>query len=151
MFSEIITAFVVVAICVVLHVTGMVGLAWGLLKKRDRFEQQPTILRSIMTLIWVFTVIIVLHMIETAVWAAAYQFWNLFPDFETALYFSITSYTTMGFGDVVLPARWRLLGGLEGISGVLLAGISTAFIFVILTGLLQSHREGKISKAQGEI
>lgn len=145
MLAELLIAFVVVAICVVIHISGIVVLAWWILKKRELFETEPTVIRSILTLIVVFGVIIFLHMIETAVWAVVYQAWGLFPDFETSLYFSLTSYTTMGFGDVVLPEKWRLLGGLEGISGVLLCGISTAFIFVILTGLLKSHEEGRFA------
>jgi hypothetical protein len=56
-------------------------------------------------------------MIEIAIWAAFYFGNSLFSDFETALYFSTTSYTTIGFGDVVLPRAWRMLGGIEGVTG----------------------------------
>ena len=66
-----------------------------------------------------------------------YYMRGLFSDYETAFYFSLGSYTTIGYGDVLLPQRWRLLGGLEGISGVLLCGLSTAFIFAIVNGLFQ--------------
>ena len=88
-------------------------------------------------LIMVFAIIILLHLTETAIWAAFYYSWNLFPDFETSFYFSLTSYTTIGYGDVVLPQKWRWLGGIEGISGVLLCGLSTAYIFVVLNSLFQ--------------
>jgi len=145
MLAELLIAFVIVGVCVVIHITGIVVLAWWILQRHELFETDPTIIRSIITLIAVFGVIIVLHLTETAVWASFYQIWGLFPDFETSLYFSLTSYTTMGFGDVVLPEKWRLLGGVEGISGVLLCGISTAFIFVILQGLLRSHKDGQFS------
>lgn len=141
MLNELLTAFIVVAICVVIHITGVVFLAWWVLERQHIYKKDPTVLRSILTLILIFAAIIFLHITETTVWACVYWFWELFPDFETALYFSLTSYTTIGFGDVVLPQNWRLLGGIEGISGVLLCGISTAFIFVILTNLLQYHRE----------
>src|SRR4030095_13265370 len=92
-------------------------------------------------LILVFSGIMLLHLAETAVWAAVYQWWGLFPDFETSLYFSMGSYTTIGYGDVVLPEKWRLLGAVEGISGVLLCGLSTAYIFVVLNGLMQIRAE----------
>ena len=74
-------------------------------------------------------------------WAAFYWSQSLFENFETSLYFSLTSYTTIGFGDVVLPRRWRLLGAVEGISGVLLCGVSTAFIFAIVTVLFRIRLE----------
>ena len=88
-------------------------------------------------LITTFTSILFLHLMGAAIWAILFRVRELFPDFETAMYFSLTSYTTMGFGDVVLPERWRLLGGVEGLSGVLLSGMSTAFLFVIVRRLLR--------------
>lgn len=49
------------------------------------------------------------------------------PDFESALYFSATSFTTLGYGDVVLDPKWRLFGAIERANGLLLFGWSTAF------------------------
>jgi voltage-gated potassium channel len=57
-------------------------------------------------------------------------------DFESALHFSIASYTTIGYGDIVLPREWRLLGGIEGVTGVLMFGWSTGAIFVVASRLL---------------
>ena len=93
--------------------------------------------KSILGLIIVFAVIILLHVGEAAIWGIFYYRRNLFTDYETSLYFSLTSYTTIGYGDVVLPQKWRLLGAIEGISGVLLCGLSTAFIFAIVSAILQ--------------
>jgi len=76
-------------------------------------------------------------MLETAIWAVFYYQRALFPNFETSLYFSITCYTTIGFGDVTLKSPWRMLGGVEGVTGVLLAGLSTAFVFAIVNALFQ--------------
>jgi len=136
--SELTLAFVVVAVCVVIHTAGLVGAAEWLIDHRVRFERQrPGLARFCLYLTLVFAVIIVLHLLETAVWAAVYQWWGLFPDYETSLYFSMGSYTTIGYGDVVMPQRWRLLGAVEGISGVLLCGLSTAFIFVVMNMLFQ--------------
>jgi hypothetical protein len=51
----------------------------------------------------VVSVLLVLHFLETSVWAAFFRLAGCLPDFETAVYFSITSYTTVGYGDIVLP------------------------------------------------
>ena len=72
--------------------------------------------------------LLVLHLLEMAVWAAAYAAGGVLPDFETALYFSMTSYTTVGFGDVLPPVSWRLLGPSEAVVGVLMLGWSTSII-----------------------
>ena len=137
MLSELTLAFGVVAVCVGIHTAGLLGAAEWLIDNRARFEQRPDMTLFSLCLILVFSGITLLHLAEMAVWAAVYQWWGLFPDFETSLYFSMGSYTTIGYGDVVLPEKWRLLGAVEGISGVLLCGLSTAFIFVVLNALAQ--------------
>jgi hypothetical protein len=87
----------------------------------------------------VYTILIILHLFENCIWAAFYSWHGLFSNYETALYFSLATYTTLGYGDVLLPERWRLLGSLEGISGVLLCGLSTAFLFSVISVLFQHH------------
>src|ERR1044071_441777 len=126
MLNELAVACGIVAICVVIHTAGLVALVEWLLSRRARLEGKSGMAHYTLLLIWVFAVIILLHLMETAVWAACYQWWRLFPDYETSFYFSLGSYTTIGYGDVVLPQKWRLLGGIEGVSGVLLCGLSTA-------------------------
>lgn len=73
--------------------------------------------------------IILAHVAEVFVWGLFYWWMRLFPDFATAEYFSIVTYTTVGYGDLVPPERWRLLAGVEALTGLLMAGWSTAFFF----------------------
>ena len=137
MLSELIIAFGIVVGCVVIHTVGMVILAERVFRWGQAIEPDFGIVRYTLLLIVVFAIIILLHVGETSVWAAFYYWRKLFEDYETSLYFSLGSYTTIGYGDVVLPQRWRLLGGIEGVSGVLLCGLSTAFIFAIVNALFQ--------------
>lgn len=139
-------AFVIVAICVVIHTIGLVYIAERLVERRARLGAMKTTGHVAVALL-VFAAVVTLHMIETAIWAVFYFWWELFPDFETAWYFSLTSYTTIGYGDVTLPQKWRLLGGIEGFSGVLLCGVSTAFILVVLNAMLTSRVSGVNSAA----
>jgi len=136
MWKELLLAFAIVAICVVIHITGVASLTRWVLRRRSQLEQQPLSINNLI-LIAVFGVVILLHLAEASIWAVFYYQRNLFADFETALYFSLKSYTTIGYGDVLLPVGWRLLGDIEGLSGVLLCGLSTAFIFAIVNGILQ--------------
>jgi hypothetical protein len=135
MLAEVSVAFVILAICVVIHTSVLLVFAKWML--RHLAESQRRLTKHGVLLILVFFIVIVLHMLETALWASFYYWQSLFPDFETSLYFSLTSYTTIGFGDVVLPQKWRLLGAMEGISGVLLCGLSTAFIFAVVNLLFR--------------
>ncbi len=79
-------------------------------------------------LIQLVSLLLGLHLIEMAVWAAAYTAGNVLPDFETALYYSLKSYTTVGYGDVLPPVSWRLLGPIEAAVGILMLGWSTSII-----------------------
>lgn len=69
------------------------------------------------------------HTIEIAMWAWTFIRLDLFAGWEPALYFSAASYTTLGFGDVLLPDPWRLLSGAAAANGLLLFGLSAAFLF----------------------
>src|SRR6476620_3459782 len=137
MYRVLLTAFVIVGVCVVMHTTVLVGLGEWLIGRREVFEMKKGTVRDTSYVIGVFSIITFLHLVEIGIWAVFYLTLVLFEDFETSFYFSLGSYTTIGYGDVVLPKQWRLLGGLEGVAGVLLCGLSTAFIFAIVNALFQ--------------
>ena len=136
MLTEISVAAVIVFVCVLLHVGGLMLMAEWLFNRRDYLAQGARLRQSVF-IVLLFSGILVLHVSEAALWALFYYSRDLFATFETALYFSLGSYTTIGYGDVVLAHRWRLLGAIEGISGVLLCGISTAFMFAVINGMFQ--------------
>ena len=127
----------IVALCLLLHVAGVLTMAEWLLQHREYLERKNAKMRYASLLIVLFSGIMFLHVTETTLWAAFYYSRTLFSDFETSLYFSLTSYTTIGYGDVLLPQKWRLLGAIEGVSGVLLCGVSTAFIFAVISAMFQ--------------
>jgi hypothetical protein len=79
--------------------------------------------------------IIAFHMIEIGVWAVAFRLTEALPDTASAIYFSAVTYTTTGYGDVVLPLEWRLLGGVEALTGILMCGWSTGFFFAVVSRL----------------
>jgi len=95
-------------------------------------------LHSIRFMIWCTTVLINLHMLQILLWAAFYR-WVCFPSWESSFYFSTTSYSTVGYGDVVPPQMWRILGPVESVSGVLMCGLSVSLLFAIVTRLVSRH------------
>ncbi len=136
MVRELLIAFGIVALCVVIHVGSIMFLAQFVLRRFPEFDGLSTT-RQYLLLLFVVALVIGLHILETAIWAMFYYGRSLFPNFETALYFSLGTYSTIGYGDVVLPQRWRLLGGIEGLSGVLLCSLSGAFLFTVVNRLFQ--------------
>ena len=79
------------------------------------------------------------HMFEITLWAVAVLLCGLVSNLETALYYSAQNYTALGYGDVQLPERWRMLGPLEAIAGLLLVGVSTAVLFAVLTHVISKR------------
>lgn len=82
----------------------------------------------IVALIWI---ILVLTLTVWA-WAALYMYLGLFDELEPALYFSVVSFTTVGFGDIVLEPGFRLYAGMTATHGLLIFGLFTAFLIEIL-------------------
>lgn len=137
MLNEIATAAAIVTVCLIIHVAGILLMAEWLLRRREALERTASRRLFAVLIVALFAGIMFLHIIQTSLWAVFYYVQGLFSDFETSLYFSMVSFTTLGYGDVLLPRRWRLLGVLEGFSGVLLCGVSTAFIFAVVNAMFQ--------------
>ena len=137
MFTEIVIAAAIVSVCLVIHGTGILLMAEWLLRRREDLERSPSSRHFAMLIVTLFAGVMFLHIIQTTLWAVFYYTQDLFSDFETSLYFSMVSFTTLGYGDVLLPRKWRLLGVIEGFSGVLLCGVSTAFIFAVINAMFQ--------------
>lgn len=80
----------------------------------------------------VFVLLFVVHILEAAVWGAYLRHKRLSATLIEGIYFSATSITGLGYGDVVLPSPWRLLGPVITITGLLMFGCSAAFLFLVL-------------------
>jgi hypothetical protein len=80
-----------------------------------------------------------MHLVQIALWALAIVLCGATPGFENAFYGSAQNYTALGYGDFVLPERWRLLGPLEAINGLLLFGLSTAVMFAVMSHLIATR------------
>jgi hypothetical protein len=94
-------------------------------------------------LIRIACLLIVIHMFEIAVWALFFWWQKCLPDAESSFYFSGVTYATIGYGDLVLPKEWRLFGPIEGLTGILMCGLSTAFLFVIVSKRILQRVGGK--------
>jgi len=137
MSIELLVAVMIAFFCLLLHVTEMLVIAEWLLHRRDYMEETVPMVGFGILLLFLFSMMMILHLVDITLWGIFYYSRGWFADFESAVYFSLSSYTTIGYGDVLLPQRWRLLGGIEGIAGVLLCGLSTAFLFAVMNAIIQ--------------
>jgi ion channel len=87
------------------------------------------------------------HLAQTAVWAIAFVAAGEFRTFAVAFYHSAVNYTTLGYGDIVMSPRWRLLGPLEAAGGTLAFGWSTAVIVTIVMRLARYRHLAQVRQA----
>jgi hypothetical protein len=141
MLSKLLIAWSLMALCVIVHATGMTTLLrWVnhvVARMRARFWF------STWMLVRTAGYIILLHLIEITIWAFFYAWGHGMPDLPSALYFSAVTYTTTGYGDLVLPNEWRLVGGVEALTGILMCGWSAAFFFAVVSRMNETRPKPK--------
>jgi voltage-gated potassium channel len=118
------------------------GMAALIVWARDYFDRSVHrfgLFRCAELMVRFTTFMVCLHILEIVLWAAFYR-WKCFPAWESAVYFSGSSYSTVGYGDVILPPIWRLLGPAESVTGVLMCGLSASLLFALVSRLV-GHEE----------
>jgi len=83
------------------------------------------------------------HLVDIALWALLYCLCGEFAEFEAAFYHSAVNFSSLGYGDIVMSARWRLLGPLEAMNGIVMFSLSTALMFTLLARLIQRRLKAK--------
>ncbi len=124
-----------VTIC--FHVGALVGLVTLLGKIAPMLEKAHHKLGTSILMVIAVLGITAIHTIETWSWAALFMLLGEFDDLERALYFSVSTHTTLGYGDIILSPEWQLLGTFESMGGLILFGVSTAFLFGLVRHLFQ--------------
>jgi hypothetical protein len=136
---KILIAFILVAATVSVQAVGLAALLKALVKS---YAQLPTRFCPVTwLLIRVTWALLFIHVTEIAVWALFFWWHKCLPDIESSFYFSGVTYATIGYGDLVLPKEWRLFGPVEGLTGILMCGLSTAFFFAVISKMLRARTE----------
>jgi hypothetical protein len=140
-------AAVLVALTLLFQSAGMGALIHWVRIYLEQGMYRFGVFRSAVLMVRFTSVIVVLHLLQILLWAGFYR-WNCLPSWESAFYFSAASYSTVGYGDLVLPRMWRNLGPVEGVTGVLMCGLSAAFLFAIVTRLVEREERGRTRTGQ---
>ena len=131
MLTQISIGAALIVATVIVHAVCLELILKALVIVRTTFEVRWRVLTFSLVILAVF----VAHIIEIWIWAILYYTGfsiSKIPTLEAALYFSTSSFTTVGFGDLVLSEEWRLLSSFEATNGMILFGWSTAFIFAVV-------------------
>ena len=133
MLKQLVIASAAITVLALVHLTALTILFLWLKAREPRWSAFA--LAPAPILLVALGGVLALHTGEIWMFAALYLLVGALPDLETALYFSTTSYTSVGYGDVVLGKDWRIVGAIEGAIGVILLGFSIAFIVAVVTEL----------------
>ena len=124
-----------IALTVVVHVIGIIVLIRLLRGSFVRKDGPQSVFYMVGMLVFTVLALFFVHTIEIWLWAVLYLGLGNFEDMERALYFSTVTFTTLGYGDITLLPRWQLLSAFEATNGIVLFGVSTAFIFNVIQRL----------------
>lgn len=135
MVPQLLLALGLMALCVAIHAG---GLTWAMRHLRHQPRHAPRFWAGTRLFVFVAAWMVLLHLAEIAAWGGLYLWKGAMPDLASALYFSAVTYTTTGYGDLVLAETWRLLGAVEALTGILMCGWSTGFFFAVVNRLYES-------------
>ena len=126
-----------IAMTVAIHAMGVVALALTMMRIPIELEKRRVGLRFVIPTVTgvigvVGLLLAVLHGVEATIWAAAYVWLGALGSFADAMLYSVDSMTTRGASGLALDRPWRMMGALESADGMLLFGISTAYIFAVI-------------------
>lgn len=134
---------------VIFHVSALVYLA-NLLDRLSKSIKVITSFQAIFLVSIAVLVVVLIHTAEALAWAELFRQIGEFTDLKPALYFSIVTSTTLGYGDFTLSERWQLLSTFEAMGGLILFGVTTAFLLEILRPILaQPSSPDEINRQKG--
>ena len=145
MLTKLLIAFGLMALCVAIHAMGIITVFRWMQARLERARRES---------FWPSTWTADPHRFvdgacctccRLLVWAFVYAWRGAMPDFTTAAYFSAVTYTTTGYGDLVLPEEWRLVGGVEALTGILMCGLSTGMFFAVFSDIFGLRPEERTS------
>jgi uncharacterized membrane protein YcfT len=118
-----------IVLCVVVHVCGL----WLVHARVVRIHtRRRSMLKFAVIMATAVLVATMLHAVEGALWAATYRILGALPDNASAMLYSISAMTSYGHSNLDLEGRWQMMGALEALNGMLLFGLTTAFLFAMI-------------------
>ena len=138
---QVMTGSALLIFCALLHVAIVAGSIPFVRSLAQKLVDKGPLMRTSVLLSFGVMVILAAHTVQVWTWAFVFLASPAFNDFDTSFYFSMVTYTTLGYGDLVLGEGLRIFGTFASITGLLTFGISTAFLISLLTALFPSLTE----------
>ena len=141
MSENLIIGLVTMSVCLTIECVG-VAIMYEILLHLERKQMIKTTLLGVSSLLLtVMLIMLIGNLLQITIWGGVFMACGEFKDFATAFYHSVVNFTTLGYGDLVMSEKRRILGALEAANGVLMFGLTTSISFVVLNELV--NREWK--------
>ena len=125
-----------------IQVVAVLGLV-RFLQRRNRLEKlHENLWVSAVALSGGMLIVFVGHLLQVGLWAGLFMWLGEFESYATAFYHSSVNFSSLGYGDIVMSEKWRLLGAMEATGGILMFGISTGLGLAIIMLLHQRVHQG---------
>lgn len=145
MFIALLIGSFLLVLNMAIQVLALVVTLGFLIRRLDSGDATPGLRTDMGALCVVLAVLYVGHLLQFGSWALLFFLLGEFQDFQTAFYHSTVNFTSLGYGDIVMSPRWRLLGGLEAANGVLMLGLSGGAVLSTMSRLF-SRRKAEITR-----
>jgi len=134
MFFQLSLASALIAVTVIIQAVFMSAGIHSLRSMQARRNPLLTSWPTSTTVVWVLFLLVAV-VIDVLLWAALYYFIGAIPNFEDSIYFSTVTFTTVGYGDIVLGREFRLLATFEAVNGWIIFGWATALVMIVIQRL----------------
>ena len=144
MIENLTIGFLTMTVCLTIQcvVVGALLDALIFLKKKEMIRL--TLFTTSSILVVFMLVMLAGNFVQIVLWAGLFIARNEFTEFSAAFYHSVVNFSTLGYGDVVMSEKSRLLGAMEAANGVLMFGLTTGFLYSVLSGILERYWDKKV-------
>jgi hypothetical protein len=139
MLLNLLTGLPLMLLCLVLQGIFVAMCLRHYVRFRQASSNRESQLRDILLLSLVMLLMLCANLVQMAIWAVLFMLLGEFDLFATAFYYSGVNFATLGYGDIVMSERWRLLGPLEATNGILMLGVSTAVMTAAVMDIIKCN------------
>ena len=140
MLTPLLIGSLVLIVNMLIQTAAMVAIIVYLLHLVDSGRLAPSIGADIRLMSVMLLALYAGHILQFATWGALFVYVGEFGEFDAAFYHSVVNFTSLGYGDIVMSEKWRLLGGLEAANGILMFGFTAGSLIAMMIRLFGRHK-----------
>lgn len=135
--NDVLYGVLTMIVCLFIQCSGVSSALRIIIYLQNRRLLRPTIFCSTTVLSISLLSLLAGNLLQVGIWAALFKHLGEFSTYNAAYYHSIVNFSTLGYGDLVMSEKHKMLGGLEAVNGVIMFGLTTAFLYSVLNGLMR--------------